>query len=268
MIFDLQRYKKLLITPKVINNLTLFKKKNIQKLIFKRYIECMNTTIKYWNSDERPREKLITHGASTLSNAELLAIIINTGNKEFSALDIAKKILASCDNDFLELSKKDVSEFVKQFKGIGQAKAVTLVATLEIARRRYEAKVSARPKIDTSRDSFEIFFKDLCDLSHEEFWVLYLDTSGKLITKQRICEGGITQTSVDVKKIMQIAVANRAYGLVLGHNHPSGNLIPSNNDILLTQKIQTAAKLLDLRVVDHIILSGNEYYSFGDDGVL
>jgi DNA repair protein RadC len=227
-----------------------------------------NTAIKNWNSDERPREKLVMHGASTLSNAELLAIIINTGNKEFSALDIAKQILASCDNDFLELSRKDVSQFAKQFKGIGQAKAVALVATLEIARRRYEAKVSARPRITDSRSSFEVFFKDLCDLNHEEFWVLYLDTSGKLISKQRICEGGITQTSVDVKKIMQTAVSSRAYSLVLGHNHPSGNTIPSNNDILLTQKIQTAAKLLDLRVMDHIILSGNHYYSFRDDGVL
>ena len=228
----------------------------------------METPIKYWNIAERPREKLAKHGASTLSNAELLAIIINCGNKNHSALDIAKQILASCDNDFLELSKKDVSQLTKQFKGIGQAKAVTLVATLEIARRRYEAKASARPKITDSRSAFEVLFKDLCDLNHEEFWVLYSDPSGKLITKQRICEGGITRTSVDMKKIMQTAVANRATGLVLGHNHPSGNVTPSNNDILLTQKIQTAARLLDLRVMDHIILSGNDYYSFGDDGIL
>ena len=228
----------------------------------------MNTTIKHWQADERPREKLLKHGASTLSNAELLAIIINCGNKKHSALDIAKQILASCDNDFLELSKKDVTQLIKQFKGIGQAKAVTLVATLEIARRRYEAKVSARPKITDSRSAFEVLFKDLCDLNHEEFWVLYSDPSGKLISKQRICEGGITQTSVDVKKIMQTAIANRSYGLVLGHNHPSGNIKPSANDILLTKKIQTAAKLLDLRVMDHIILSGNEYYSFGDEGIL
>jgi len=224
--------------------------------------------IKHWQSDERPREKLLKHGASTLSNAELLAIIINNGNKEFSALDLAKQILATCDNDFLELSKKDVSQFVKQFKGIGQVKAVTLVATLEIARRRYEAKAAVRPKVTDSRSAFEVFFKNLCDLTHEEFWVLYVDTAGKLISKQRICEGGITQTSVDVKKIMQTAVANRAYGLVLGHNHPSGNIAPSNNDIMITQKIQSAAKLMDLRVIDHVILSGNEYYSFRDDGIL
>jgi DNA repair protein RadC len=228
----------------------------------------MNTTIKHWNADERPREKLMKYGAATLSNAELLAIIINCGNKNFSALDIAKQILISCDNDFLQLSKKDVSQFVKEFSGIGQAKAVTLVATLEIARRRYEAKVSARPKVVDSRSAFEVFFKDLCDLNHEEFWVLYVDTSGKLISKQRICEGGITQTSVDVKKIMQTAVANRASGLVLGHNHPSGSITPSHHDILLTQKIKTAAKMLDLRIIDHIILSGNEYYSFAEDGIL
>ena len=227
-----------------------------------------STTIKHWQSDERPREKLVKYGASTLSNAELLAIIINCGNKNYSALDIAKQILATCDNDFLELSKKDVSQFVKQFKGIGQVKAVTLVATLEIARRRYEAKAAVRPKVTDSRSAFEVFFKNLCDLTHEEFWVLYVDTAGKLISKQRICEGGITQTSVDVKKIMQTAVANRAYGLVLGHNHPSGNIAPSNNDIMITQKIQSAAKLMDLRVIDHVILSGNEYYSFRDDGIL
>ncbi|MCL2414780.1 MAG: DNA repair protein RadC [Bacteroidales bacterium] len=228
----------------------------------------MNTAIKHWQQDERPREKLLKHGASTLSNAELLAIIINCGNKQYSALDIAKQILATCGNDFLDLSKKDVSQFVKQFKGIGQAKAVTLVATLEIARRRYEAKATVRPKVADSRSAFEVFFKNLCDLNHEEFWVLYVDASGKLISKQRICEGGITQTSVDVKKIMQTAVSNRAHGIVLGHNHPSGNILPSKNDVLVTQKIQTAAKLLDLRVIDHIILSGNDYYSFGDDGIL
>jgi len=228
----------------------------------------MTTAIKHWQSDERPREKLIAHGASTLSNAELLAIIINNGNKEHSALDIAKQILASCNNDFLELSKRDISQLTKSFKGIGQAKAVTLVATLEIARRRYEAKAATRPKIIDSRSAFEVFFKDLCDLNHEEFWVLYVDSSGRLITKQRICEGGISQTSVDVRKIMQTAVSCRAAGLVLGHNHPSGNTTPSNNDILLTQKIQNAAKLLDLRIKDHIILNGNDYYSFSDDGIL
>jgi len=228
----------------------------------------MSTAIKHWQQDERPREKLVKHGASTLSNAELLAIIINCGNKQHSALDIAKQILLTCDNDFLDLSKKDVSQFVKQFKGIGQAKAVTLVATLEIARRRYEAKVALYPKVVDSRTAFEVFFKNLCDLNHEEFWVLYVDPSGKLISKQRICEGGITKTSVDVKKIMQTAVSNRAHGIVLGHNHPSGNILPSNNDILVTQKIQSAAKVMDLRVIDHIILSGNDYYSFGDDGIL
>jgi DNA repair protein RadC len=228
----------------------------------------MNTAIKHWSSDERPREKLVKYGASTLSNAELLAIMINTGNKHHSALDLAKQILMTCDNDFLQLSRNDVSQFVKQFKGIGQAKAVMLVATLEIARRRYEAKGSVRPKITDSRSAFEVFFKNLCDLNHEEFWVLYSDTSGKLIAKQRICEGGITQTSVDVKKIMQMAIANRAYGLVLGHNHPSGNITPSHNDIMLTEKIQTAAKLLDLRIIDHLILSGNDYYSFAEDGIL
>jgi DNA repair protein RadC len=197
-----------------------------------------------------------------------LAIIINCGNKKYSALDIAKQILSTCDNDFLELSKKDVSQFIKEFKGIGNAKAVTLVAILEIARRRHEAKVSKRPKITDSKTAFEVLFKDLCDLNHEEFWVLYSDTSGKLISKQRICEGGITQTSVDVKKIMQMAVANRAYGLVLGHNHPSGNINPSPNDIMLTEKIKSAARMLDLRVHDHLILSGNDYYSFAEDGVL
>lgn len=228
----------------------------------------MSNAIKHWQPDERPREKLLKHGASTLSNAELLAIIINNGNREYSALDIAKQILATCDNDFLDLSKKDVSQFAKEFKGIGQAKAVTLVATLEIARRRYEAKVAVRPKVADSRSAFEVFFKNLCDLNHEEFWVLYVDTSGKLISKQRICEGGITQTSVDVKKIMQTAVANRAYGLVLGHNHPSGNTLPSDNDISMTQKIKSAAKVLDLCIFDHIILSGNDYYSFRDDGIL
>ena len=228
----------------------------------------MITPIKYWQTDERPREKLVTHGASTLSNAELLAIIINSGNRQHSALDLAKQILLECDNDFLELSKKNVAQLTKQFKGIGTAKAVTIIATLEIARRRHEAKTSARPKINDSLSAFKVFFKDLCDLNHEEFWVIYVNASARLIAKQRICEGGITQASVDVKKIMQTAITYRATGMVLGHNHPSGSTLPSESDIMLTQKIQTAAKLLDLRVIDHIILSGNDYYSFGDDGIL
>ncbi len=228
----------------------------------------MKEPIKYWQSDERPREKLAKFGAATLSNAELLAILINNGNKEHSALDLAKQIMASCDNNFLELSKRDVAQLSKQFKGIGIAKATTLVATLEIARRRYESKASIRPRVTDSRSAFELFFKDLCDLNHEEFWVLHLNTSGHLIAKQRICEGGLSQANVDVKKIMQTAVTHRAHGIILGHNHPSGHILPSNNDILLTQKIQSAAKLLDLRVVDHIIICGNDYYSFGDDGVM
>ena len=228
----------------------------------------MITPIKYWQTDERPREKLIAHGAATLSNAELLAIIINNGNKENSALDLAKQILADCDNDFLELSKRDIAQLTKQFKGIGPAKAITIIATLEIARRRHEAKASARPKLTESLSAFKVFFKDLCDLNHEEFWVLYTNASAHLIAKQRISEGGFTQTSIDVKKILQMAVAHRASGLVLGHNHPSGSPSPSNNDILITQKIQAAAKFMDLKVVDHIIVSGNEYYSFSDDGIL
>ncbi|MDR2906632.1 MAG: DNA repair protein RadC [Bacteroidales bacterium] len=231
-------------------------------------IESNPTPIKYWPDDERPREKLMKHGAATLSNAELLAIIINNGNKEHSALGLAKNILATCDHNFLELSKTNFTQLTKQFKGIGPAKAVTILATLEIGRRRHESRASERPRIQDSRSAFEIFFKDLCDLNHEEFWVLYLNAPGHLIAKQRICEGGISQVSVDVKKIMQAAIAHRAIGLVLGHNHPSGNTQPSNSDLLLTQKIQSAAKILDLRVIDHIILSGNDYYSFGDDGAL
>lgn len=228
----------------------------------------MKIPIKYWQNDERPREKLMKYGASTLSNAELLAIIINSGNKQYSALDLAQQILTGCDNDFLELSRKDAAQLTKDFQGIGIAKAVTILATLEIARRRYEAKTSSKPRITDSRSAFEILFNNLCDLNHEEFWVLFVNSSARLISKQRICEGGLSQTSVDVRKIMQTAVSIRAIGLILGHNHPSGNLSPSSNDLLLTQKIQSAAKLLDLRVIDHIILNGNDYYSFGDDGIL
>ncbi|MDP2424686.1 MAG: DNA repair protein RadC [Bacteroidales bacterium] len=223
--------------------------------------------IKLWAEDDRPREKLLLKGKQALSDAELIAILIATGNTEESAVDLAQRILNTVDGNLIELSKLTVKDLTK-FKGIGLAKAITIIAALEIGRRRREAEVLQKKQIITSKDAYEIFQSTLSDSNYEQFWVLLLNRAQKLIRKVNISEGGMTGTVADPKKIFKIALDQSACSIILGHNHPSGNLNPSEQDIKLTQKMKKSGELLEISVLDHIIVGDNNYFSFADEGLM
>lgn len=230
--------------------------------------ENKKQSIKDWSADDRPREKLIRNGARSLSDAELLAILISTGTREHSALDLAKLIMASAGNHISELGKKSPSELM-QTGGIKTAKAVTIAAALELGRRRKDDPMMERYKISSSKDAFNLMYPIIADLNVEEFWIAMVDQSNRLIEKEVISQGGITGTVVDVRNILKKAIlAPRACSIFLFHNHPSGNLQPSEQDINITKKIKEAGLLMDIRVLDHLIISGNKYYSFADEGII
>ena len=224
-----------------------------------------NNSIKHWSEEDRPREKLILKGSLTLSEAELIAILIGSGTRKVSAVDLARNILKSVNNDLAELSKLGIKELTK-FHGIGEAKAISIISALELGKRRLNAKSIIKDKITTSNDAFEIFYPYLVDLKHEEFWILLLDRANQVIKKQKISAGGVSGTVADIKMIFKYAIDHLASSIILCHNHPSGNIKPSNNDISLTKKCKEAGKLLEIEVLDHIIIAGNEYYSFADNG--
>jgi DNA repair protein RadC len=206
------------------------------------------TTIKNWAEDDRPREKLLLKGKHSLSNAELIAILIGSGSSELSAVDLAKTILISSNNNLIELSKLSVTDLMK-FRGIGQAKAISIIAA-------------------SSRDAFEVFQGILSDSQYEEFWMLLLNKANKIIKKINISEGGISGTVADPKKIFKLALENNASSIILSHNHPSGNIQPSDSDLKLTKKLVDAGKLLDISVLDHVIIGDEKYYSFADENML
>lgn len=242
------------------------------KLILKKNKEMSeydnkSVAIRFWAEEDQPREKLITKGRHVLSDSELLAIIIGTGTKEQSAIAIAQKLLSTVDNNLYSLAKLSINELQK-IKGIGQAKAVNIIAALEIGRRRREHIPIELPKILSSKDVYaqlEYLFRDL---EYEEFWVLYLNRSNRIISKKCLSKGGISGTVADIRMIMKEAIETLASGMVLSHNHPSGNLIPSKEDIALTQKCKDACSMLDIKLLDHIIIHENNYYSFSDNGTL
>jgi len=221
--------------------------------------------ISRWAEDDRPREKLMNKGSAVLSDAELLAILIRAGNHDDSALDLAKKILASVAGNLISLSKLSIPDLQK-FKGIGEAKAVTIAAALELGKRRRSAEAIQRKKINSSKLAFEILQEHLADFSYEQFCILLLDRSNQLIRALTVSEGGLAGTVADPKKIFKLALENNASCIILGHNHPSGQVIPSEADIRLTQKMCDAGKLFDLPVLDHIIVGDEKYYSFKDEG--
>lgn len=220
-----------------------------------------------WAQADRPREKLIAHGRRAITDAELLAILIGSGTNEETAVELCRRVLSTLDNDLLRLSKLTVNELCR-FKGIGIAKAVTIIAALELGRRRQECVLPERPLINTSGLAYEFLKTDLEDLPHEEFWVVFLNGGCRAIEKQMIGKGGHDFTPVDIRVILQHALACRATALVLAHNHPSGTLLPSQADRQLTEKIQAAAAFLDLQLLDHIIITDCDYYSFTDQGLL
>ncbi len=226
-----------------------------------------NISIKNWDENDRPREKFILKGKNTLSDAELVAILIRSGNKKETAIDLAKRILNYVHNNLIELSKLTINDLTK-FNGIGQAKAVTILAALELGRRRREAEAVKRSKITSSKDIFEIFQSNISDIQYEEFWMLCLNKANKILKKICISKGGTSATAVDPKKIFKLALDNNSSYIILCHNHPSGNIQPSNEDIKLTKKLKEAGNSLDLPVLDHIIIGDEKYYSFADQGII
>lgn len=223
--------------------------------------------IKRWAAEDRPREKLVMKGKSSLSDAELIAILLGTGTAALSAVDLAKNILQFVNNDLNELARLTVKDLTK-IKGIGEAKAITIISALELGRRRKDSLVEERPKVTGSADIFEVIKADLLDMPHEVFWIVLLNRANRVIKKQQISQGGVAGTVADPKIIFKIAVEELASGLILAHNHPSGNLNPSQADIDLTKKLKESGKLLDIQVLDHLIVAGKKYFSFADEGLM
>ncbi len=224
-------------------------------------------SIKSWAEEDRPREKLALKGKSALSEAELIAILIGSGTASMSAVDVAKGILNSSENDLNRLAKLTVKDLTK-FKGIGEAKAISIVAALELGRRRKETETIKKPKIRSSKDAYDLMKPDLLDLSHEEFWCLLLNRSNIVIKKQLISSGGVSGTVADPIIIYKAALEELASGIILIHNHPSGNIKPSQADINLTKKMKTAAKALDISLYDHLIFTEQGFFSFADENLL
>lgn len=224
------------------------------------------TSIKHWSEDDRPREKLVLKGKPSLSDAELIAILIGSGNRDESAVELSKRILKSVSDNLIELSRLSVSDLQK-FKGIGEAKAITIIAALELGRRRRGAEVMERKRIQTSSDAFEVLQMKIGDLLYEQFAVVLLNRANEVIQTVVVSDGGVNGTVADPRRIFKLAIENNAASIILGHNHPSGNLRPSESDLKLTKKIKEAGLLLDINVLDHVIVGIEKYYSFADEGV-
>jgi DNA repair protein RadC len=226
----------------------------------------MYTPINLWAEDDRPREKFLLKGKSTLSDSELLAILIGSGSRNESAVQLCQRILASAENNLNTLGKMSVTQLM-QFKGIGEAKAISIAAALELGRRRRVEDAVELKKITSSKAVFDIMQPIIGELPHEEFWVLYLNNSNKVIYKSQLSKGGITGTVVDIRIIFKMAFEQNATGLILSHNHPSGKLIASEADLKITKRIKEAGQTLEIQVLDHIIITENGYLSFQDGGI-
>lgn len=220
--------------------------------------------IKDWAEEDRPREKLLIKGASSLSDSELLAILIGSGNKDETAVELSQRILYSNENDLNKLAKLSVEELTK-FKGIGEAKAITIVAALELGRRRNTFESNITSTISSSNDAYKAMLATFSDLTHEEVWILLLNSSNKIIKKQQISRGGISSSIVDTRIIMKTAIEALASGIILCHNHPSDNVQPSDLDDLITIKLNEACTIMDIKLLDHIIVCNKTYYSYRDE---
>ncbi|RKS13233.1 DNA repair protein RadC [Flavobacterium sp. 120] len=219
-----------------------------------------------WSEDDKPREKLMLKGKSVLSDAELIAILIGSGSRNESAVDLSKRILASVDNNLNALGKLSISQLMN-FKGIGEAKAISIIAALELGRRRRAEDSVELKKVTSSKIIFEIMQPIIGELPHEEFWIIYLNNSNKVISKSQLSKGGITGTLVDVRIVFKTALEMGATGLILCHNHPSGTLIPSDADKQITRKLKLAGDSLEIKVLDHLIVTEKNYFSFADEGI-
>lgn len=226
----------------------------------------MYTPINQWAEDDRPREKFILKGKSALSDSELLAILIGSGSRNESAVQLCQRILASSNNNLTQLGKLTIKQLTS-FKGIGEAKAISIAAALELGRRRRLEEGFELDKVTSSKSVFEIMHPIIGDLMHEEFWVLYLNNSNKVVHKAQISKGGMAATIVDVRIVFKIALENNAMSIILVHNHPSGKLMASEPDIQITKKLKLAGQHLEVKVLDHIIITDKGYYSFNDEGI-
>lgn len=224
-------------------------------------------SIKNWSEDDRPREKLLNKGKSALSDAELVAILIGSGSRNESAVDLCKRILASTENNLSALGKLSIKQLM-EFKGIGEAKAISIIAALELGRRRRGEEALQQKKIESSQSVFELMQPIIGELPHEEFWIVYLNNSNKVIHKNQLSKGGITGTLVDVRLVMKTAIEVGAIGIILAHNHPSGTLKPSEADKQITKKLKMGAESLDIKVLDHLIVTEKAYFSFADENLL
>ncbi|WP_430817113.1 RadC family protein [Carboxylicivirga sp. RSCT41] len=225
-------------------------------------------SIKEWALEDRPREKLIYKGLASLSDAELLAILIGSGSARESAVELSRKILRDCNNNLNALGKKTVKDLKTSYHGIGDAKAICIVASLELGRRRKLQESEERQKISTSKDVSDIFQPILGDLPHEEFWVLMLNRSNKVIAKNKVSQGGISGTVIDVRLILKSAIDHLASSIILVHNHPSGNRQPSEADSRITKKMSEAGRIMDIPVLDHVVVTENSYFSYSDEGMI
>jgi len=229
--------------------------------------EYRRLNLKQWAVEDRPREKMMAHGPRSLSDAELVAILIGSGNAEETAVELSRRILSSVDNNLNDLGMKN-SDYLTRFKGIGDAKAVNILAAMELGRRRKESVNPEKLKVTGSNDAADFFMPLLGDLDHEEFWILLLNRNNKVIDKFMASKGGITGTVIDVRSILKTAVEKLATSMILCHNHPSGNLTPSDADHQITQKLKEAGKIMDIQVLDHLIITQKNFFSFADNGVL
>jgi DNA repair protein RadC len=249
----------------------LLQPESIRSLIFCLFTmseDGKHLTIREWSEEDRPREKMIMKGSASLSDAELLAILIGSGNRRESAVDLAKRIMSACNHNINDLARLGVIDLVKKFRGIGQARAVSIIAALELGRRRKTKDAIEKKKVVSSRDLQELFEPILMDLMHEEFWVVLLDGGNKVLDKKRITQGGAQYTVVDLPMILKSALDARAISIAVAHNHPSGQNMPSREDDKITQRIRSGCEAIGLRFIDHVIIARDKYYSYCDEGKL
>lgn len=224
-------------------------------------------SIKLLSEDDRPREKFLSKGKSSLSDSELLAIVLGSGNREESVLELSRRILASVSNSWQKLSLLSVKDLMK-FKGVGEAKAIAIAATLEIGRRKASQEMPEEQSINSSKDAFLHFLPHLTDLRTEEFWALFLNQKNKIIYQFQISKGGLSSTSVDVRVLFKIALEHFATAIIVAHNHPTGDTQPSKEDLKITENIKNAGEILNIHLLDHLIIGGHNFFSFKDQGLL
>lgn len=235
-------------------------------LLFIMFEREKHLTIREWSEEDRPREKMLRKGTMALSDAELLAIMIGSGSKNESAVELAKRIMAACHYNINELARLTVPELCGKFKGIGEAKAITIVAALELGKRRKTKETTDKKKIGSSIDLFHLFEASVIDLDYEEFWIALLDGANKVIEVRKLTQGGSSQTVVDIPMLLKLALDKKAACLAVAHNHPSGQKFPSREDERVTRRVIAGCEAVGIRFLDHIIIAGGSYYSFCDEG--